>query len=562
MKFGFCGNAYVAQSPIIDDEIAMNCYTEQSESPNAATSIALLHTPGRKKLATASEPSMPSAFTVNGRTFFAAANLYELHADSTLTNWGSIGSHPQAPTMMTANETQLVILNNGNLYVFVFKGAITAASVNAGGTGYAIGDTGNIGTTGAVYTVSAVSGGVVTGFTFTPGSGASVASGVTTQVLTGSGNGAFTVNITAVENNALYAVNMSQFAGLVAQIVFLDGYVIATIQNSHTFQVSNLEDATTWNGLNISTISYFPDNITSMAVLFRYVWFFSAKKAIAYYNAGAGFPPFIPVQGELLENGAGATFASIQADNDLYWLEQNEGGFMVARSMQQGRISTHAIELAWQNYTVTSDAVAWWYQEQGHVFILWYFPTANATWCYDVTESRKTSVPAWSQRGYFVTASGQYIADRAMCHTLNFGKHIVGDWASGNIYELSLKYLTDDGNPIRGNRRTPTVSKENQWLYFRQLEFVLETGISPQPPLTDGLGNPRGAQLMLKWSNDGGKTWSNTYFLDCGQAGQYNIRVIKRMLGRARKRVWDVSWVDPVPWRFNEAYLQLEQEAA
>ena len=49
------------------------------------------------------------------------------------------------------------------------------------------------------------------------------------------------------------------FVGAISQIDFIDGYVIATIQNSHTFQQSNLEDATVWNGLNIETLSYFPD---------------------------------------------------------------------------------------------------------------------------------------------------------------------------------------------------------------------------------------------------------------------------------------------------------------
>ena len=481
---GFCGPSYVAQSPIIDDEFSMNCFCERPESPNATTPMALMQTPGRKKIATAAETKMPSTLTVNGRTFFAAQNLYELKADSTLTNWGSIGSTPVNPTMLAANETQLVVLNNGNLYVFTLA------------------------------------------------------------------------------TNVLAAVNMAQFNGPVAQIKSIDGYIIATLANSHTFQQSNLEDATTWSGLNIATISYFPDNIVSMDLDHRYVWFFSAKKAVAYYNSGAGFPVFIPVQGEFLQIGSGATFGTVAAGDDLFWLEQNEGGVMVARSMRKGRVSTHAIEQVWQNYAKNSDAVAWWYQEQGHTFVIWYFPTANATWVYDTSESDLAQIPLWHQRGYFVSQSGQYVADRAMCHTENFGKHIVGDWASGNIYQLSSQFLTDDGNPIRGNRRTPTLSDENRMLYFKQIQFVLETGLAPQPPLQDGLGNPRPVQLMLRWSNDGGKTWSNWYELSCGFAGEYNVRVIKRMLGRARKRIWDVAWTDPVPWRFTDAFIEVEPEAA
>src|SRR6185503_17019437 len=179
--------------------------------------------------------------------------------------------------------------------------------------------------------------------------------------------------------NALVAVNMAQFNGPVSQIAFIDGYIIATIQNSHTFQQSNLEDATTWNGLNISTISYFPDNIVSMSVIYRELWFQSAKRMIGYYNAGAGFPVFIPVQGAQIEHGAAATFGATIAGDTLLWLDADEDGSLIARRLDgysATRVSTHATELLWQQLKVTSDVVAWSYQENGHYFALWYFPAA------------------------------------------------------------------------------------------------------------------------------------------------------------------------------------------
>jgi hypothetical protein len=578
--FGFCGPSYTAQSPIIDNERAMNCYCENSEAEAAATRRALLGTPGRRVFCTLPESKVPGSFTINGRTFFAGSNLYETDASGTQTNRGSLGASPVTPTQILANETQLVVLNNGNLYV------LTLAT------------------------------------------------------------------------NVFAAVNMAQFNGPVAQIDFLDGYIIATLEDSHTFQVSNLENAITWSGLDIATLSLFPDNIVSMKVEHRYVWFFSAKKAVAYYNAGAGFPPFIPVQGEFLEDGAGAAFATVLLDNTLFWLDQDERGFMVARRLGSGRISTHATELAWQQYATTSDAVGWTYQEFGHSFWVIYFPSANATWAYDLATN------LWHERGFFVEADGSYIADRGMCHTFNFGKHLVGDWASGNVYELSSSLYSDAGSAIRGMRRTPTISDENAWIYFESIEFIMETGLltiyDPQPatiiPILDAGGvlrdlrveqggilaapvsaaaaalslflndtanttswqiaisaagvisavqvafsasygtahtfvsvnadqvwvltitnlgsglaqltlTPsgfvgRGPQLMLRWSNDGGKTWSNTYYLDTGQQGEYEKRVIKRMLGRARKRVWEVSWTDPISWRFNDAVLKAKPAVA
>ena len=61
-------------------------------------------------------------------------------------------------------------------------------------------------------------------------------------------------------------LNMGQFNGPVLTIDFADGYIIAVLQNSHTFQVLGASKMPwPWSGLGyIATLSYFPDNIVSM----------------------------------------------------------------------------------------------------------------------------------------------------------------------------------------------------------------------------------------------------------------------------------------------------------
>ena len=376
IEWDFCGPTATTLSPNWNEADAMNCYCEMAENPGTKTRIAMFGTPGKRLLATlVGEISVPSMFEVNGRVFAAASNLWELTNATPPVKRGSLGAVPTTPTMIAANETQLVVLNNGNLYVMTLA------------------------------------------------------------------------------TNAFVAVNMAQFNGPVAQIGFVDGYVIATLQNSHTFQQSDLEDATTWNGLNISTISYFPDNIVGMICDHREVWFWSAKKCVIYYNAGAGFPVFIPIQGAFLEVGCGAAFATVQADNSIYWLSQDERGALIAfraNGYAGERQSTHAEELAWQMYPgpkYGSDAVGYSYQENGHTFWVIYFPSANATWVYDVATSY------WHKRGSYNTQSGIYSADRSMSHTFSNGTHMVGDWATGNIYEQSTQFYQDNGTPLRGYRR-------------------------------------------------------------------------------------------------------------
>jgi hypothetical protein len=51
---------------------------------------------------------------------------------------------------------------------------------------------------------------------------------------------------------------------------------------------------------------------------------------------------------------------------------------------------------------------------------------------------------------------------------------------------------------------------------------------------------------MLRWSNDGGSTWSNEHWVSVGQQGKYKNRAIWRRLGQARDRVFEVVVTDPV----------------
>jgi hypothetical protein len=473
-----CGPTYVSQSPNWLNSAAMNCYCEKAEVPGTKSQIALFGTPGKNLFANLpGETKVPSQFEVNGRWFAAGANLWEGFSNGTVINRGNIGPPPFTPTQITANNTQLVVLNNGNLFVMTLA------------------------------------------------------------------------------TNVLVPVNMAQFNGPVLQIGFIDGYILAILQNSQTFQQSNLEDATTWSGLNISTNTYFPDNFTSMICDHREMWIWSGKKALVYYNVGAGFPVFIPIQGAFLEVGCGSTFATVQADNSIFWLSQDERGSLIAyraNGYTGERKSTHAQELAWQiqGSPYGADAVGFTYQEYGHTFWEIYFPTANQTWVYDIASGY------WHQRGFWKAPTGTYNADRAMSHAYVFGMHLVGDWATGNIYQMSSQFFTDFGNPIRGYRTSPTVSKNNEWIYFDSFELDMDVGLGPTPPLVDGNGQPRPPQIMLEWSDDGGNTWSNIRYLSIGFTGEYKKRVRKTMLGRARKRVWRVSWSDPVPIRISAAYLK------
>jgi hypothetical protein len=75
------------------------------------------------------------------------------------------------------------------------------------------------------------------------------------------------------------------------------------------------------------------------------------------------------------------------------------------------------------------------------------------------------------------------------------------------------------------------------------LQLDAETGVG----LVVGQGSQ--PEAMLRWSDDGGHTWSNEHWQLMGAIGQYGYRTIWRRLGmtlKLRDRVYEVSGTDPV----------------
>ena len=66
-------------------------------------------------------------------------------------------------------------------------------------------------------------------------------------------------------------------------------------------------------------------------------------------------------------------------------------------------------------------------------------------------------------------------------------------------------------------------------------------------------------QVMLRVSNDGGKTWIMEQWCSAGQQGEYSRRVKWNRLGCAKRRVFEVSVTDPAPWKLTGAYITVSK---
>src|ERR1700681_1239435 len=90
MRFGFCGGSYQAESPLVDSQLSVNWYPEQTENPGARVGMALYPTMGLSLFCTLPGGSVRGSYTINGRTFkVSGTHLCEVTAAGGVIDYGA-----------------------------------------------------------------------------------------------------------------------------------------------------------------------------------------------------------------------------------------------------------------------------------------------------------------------------------------------------------------------------------------------------------------------------------------------------------------------------------------
>ena len=450
------------------------------------------------------------------------------------------------------------------------SGTVLSATIATGGTGYAVNDTvtvlgGVYGNSPATYTVTSVSAGVVTGLTQTfagsytsnpvnPASTSSnnVGSGLTLTLTfgTGTGNtGNYVVSGSqTVTSRTMYALNFSvlpnsdgAFSGATV-VDIVDNYFVYNYPNTQQWAASNILSPITY-GLSYASKFTGPDNLVSLICDHGQVYLLGENTSEVWADVGT-FPfPFQRIPGSSSQQGIAAPFSIARLGNSFAYLSKNNRGqaeIVMMNGYFPTRISTHAVENTLVDQNI-SDAVAYTYQLEGHETYVISFPTLDLTWAYDVTTG------LW-HKWLWVDSNNVYHRHRTQCSALFQGVVLAGDWQNGQIYKLDLTNYTDNGDTIRRLRRAPHLVNDLQREYFEELQIQFQPGVGLTGITLPLNGEVVGAnpQAMLRWSNDGGSTWSNEHWASIGLIGKYQNRIIWRRLGWSRDRIFEVVVTDPI----------------
>lgn len=579
---GIVGVSYQAPMLLQDAENAINYYVEVAEVDGAKEPVALLGTPGKNPIISTKTgqvrgfwvlPGGLQALAVTGNTLYlintvvpatqtSIAQFSATVVGTLLTNTGPVVMRDNG-VVSNAKGGYVFIVDGVYWYYYAIVGTSNSvsfpASLSIGSSTITLPSTLPAGLIIASTAVLTDSSSVIPAGTYI--SSISYNTPSLTMSANATGN-SFTDTIT------LTVAPFGQILdpGVVAsdRLAFIEGWIIANQTGTRTFIVSGPTPYTeTFPPSSFALKDSSTDNLITLFENDRELWLVGERTSEVWFNnsgQNANFP-FSRVPGVGPQIGCAAKHSISRMGNALVWLAKNEQGenmVLVTAQYSWQRISNHAVEYAISSYPVVSDAIGFVYEETGHTFYVLTFPTADKTWVHDATASTLLGKACWHERDSFDPVAGLYHRDKSNCYMDLQNLRLVGDYQTGQIHQMSRAFYSDAGTPLRAQRRCKHIWKKDDRTRVSQSSLQIE--FTPGVGLQSGQGIL--AQVMLRWSNDGGFTWSNEYWRTIGAAGATKNRAKWNRLGRARDRIYEVNMSDPVPRDIIGATLFAESEDA
>ncbi len=327
-------------------------------------------------------------------------------------------------------------------------------------------------------------------------------------------------------------------------VVYLDSYFIVNDANSDAWYISGIEDPDSWNALDFEAAAVAPDRALALANTESELWLIGDQTCQAYYNSGNPFFPFEVILSATQEVGTTAPQSVAESDEGIFFLGTTpEGGrFVYQIRGQSGRIITadeQSAEL--QDVSDISGAVGFIYAQAGKSFYCLRLDNSRPTMIYNIRAQ------AWESRS-LLDGSAWRIGGAGLFN----GQNIGGSRLTARYYRLDLNDYTDSGSPFLRRRRTMIYHVTNQRMDWWELVVDVQSGTGT---VSGGGSDP---QIRLRFSDDGGVTWSATISQPLGKQGQRLRRAVFRRLGASRSRIFEVSVFEPAELTLINAYAHVE----
>jgi len=271
----------------------------------------------------------------------------------------------------------------------------------------------------------------------------------------------------------------------------------------------DLDAPLTVNSLNVTSVDNTPDDTIAVIEKDNQILAFGDRSITPYYNSGTGNPPYAVIQNSIRPIGLKSIHSLAKNNNFVYFLGSDLQIYRFT-GLQAQPIGNPAIGQAISTYEDTDDARGLCFSFHNQNFYMITF-LGFATWLF-------SEDAGWTNLSHGVNGAASLINS----YQYIYGKHLVGDRCNGNIYELDFDTYQDNGDVIQRQRDTAKIDGKSigfpgKELFMERLEIVVETGVG----LITGQGSD--PQIMMQYSDDGGRTWSSERWKSFGVLGDYLV---------------------------------------
>lgn len=340
--------------------------------------------------------------------------------------------------------------------------------------------------------------------------------------------------------------------------VYLDGrYIVNDNSVRGKFQISALDDPSTWAALDFASENKYPDKVTGIKAVGQYLIIFGTNSVTYWYNTQNPDFPFERNENIVIKVGCAfsGSIAELKETKTLFFVGNSEDSTPKVYALSDGKldiISDPALEedlfdseLAYTKsstayefenpYAISRDVSAYCLGIPGTFIYVLNIPYKNKTYYYDTVNKY------WGQ---LKTPAGDMWPFKQV---LNMGGRV---FLFADGYQQLMEMKRASGSFLGSQMVREIETKDMELEYparHTYLELTTETGTSSSDNI-----------ISLEVSNDYGRTWGSRAYRTLKNIGEYVDRVRWPQLGRAATRRYRITYSGSNRFLIKSAYTEVQ----
>jgi hypothetical protein len=296
-------------------------------------------------------------------------------------------------------------------------------------------------------------------------------------------------------------------------VTVIDGYAVYSIPDGRLL-ASEIDEAGNIDPLSSAKEDTAPDANVGISRRGRDVVVFGTRSVGFWQDVGGDPFPLAPVTNI---DGIGCLSAAsiVSADQTLLWVA-SDGSVRRLNGYAAEVVSTDDIAEAIAASADRANITALSWVDRGNTFVEF----SCADWTYVLNLSTRY----WHEQRSYGQARW-----RAQHYMLLGGRHIVGDYAAGALYEIDADAITDGTSALVSEVIT-SASLFPDGISIDRIDVETVAGVGLNSPL-DHLADP---QMMIAASADDGRTWKIERNAPLGPIGAFETRTSAHQFGQFR----------------------------